>query len=83
MHAMISRVSNVQVRNLETDVHDQLRTRAQDASLTISEYVLELIRRDLRTPHRRKWLNDLALLPLHEFSRAEITDAVHDERAKG
>ena len=75
-------MSNVQVKNLDTDVHDQLRVRAGDAGLTISDYVLELIRRDLRTPHRRQWLNDLASLPRHEFSRAEITEAIHSERAK-
>ncbi len=75
-------VSNVQVKNLDADIHDQLRTRAAAASMTISEYVLELIRRDLRTPHRRQWLSDVASLPRHEFSRAEIADALHSERAK-
>ncbi|CAN5510241.1 hypothetical protein BH10ACT2_BH10ACT2_16780 [soil metagenome] len=73
-------VSNVQVKNLDADVHDQLRARAAAAGLTISEYVLELIRRDLRAPHRRQWLSDLASLPHHEFSRDEIADSLHSER---
>ena len=46
-------MSNVQVKNLEADVHDQLRSRAAAAGLTISDYVLELIRRDLRRPGRQ------------------------------
>ena len=75
-------VSNVQVKNLEPDIHDQLRERAAGAGLTISEYVLELIRRDLRLPNRTQWLSEMASLPRHDFSRADVIGAIHDERAK-
>jgi len=82
MACYTDKVSNVQVKNLKAEIHDQLRARAGAAGLTISDYVLELIRRDLRMPSRRQWLNTVSSLPHHEFSRAEITDAIRDERAR-
>jgi plasmid stability protein len=50
-------MSNVQVKNLDSEVHDLLRERAVATGLTISDYVLELIRRDLQLPSRRQWLS--------------------------
>ncbi len=75
-------MSNVQVKNVESDIHDQLRERAAAVGLTISEYVLDLIRRDLRLPSRRQWLSEVASLPRHDFSRADVIGAIHEERAK-
>lgn len=75
-------MSNVQVKNLEPEIHDQLRERAASAGLSISDYVLDLIRRDLRLPSRRQWLAEIASLPRHDFSRADVVGALHDERAK-
>jgi hypothetical protein len=75
-------VSNVQVKNLDPEIHDQLRERAMAAGLTISDYVLGLIRRDLQLPSRGQWLKTIASLPRHDFSRDDVTGVLHDERAK-
>ena len=74
-------MSNVQVKNLEASLHDELRARAAAKGATISDYVLELIRRDLRTPSRRQWITSLATLPRHDFSREDITRALEAERS--
>lgn len=74
-------MSNVQVKNLEEALHEELRARAAAQGATISEYVLELIRRDLRTPSRRAWLSSAAALPRHDLTRAEVIAAVDAERA--
>ena len=76
-------MSNLQVKNLEAEVHDELRQRAADEGTTISDYVLDLIRRDLRRPSRRTWLDTVSHLPRREFSRDEITDAVAANRKHG
>ncbi len=76
-------MSNLQVKNLEAEVHDQLRQRAADEGTTISEYVLELIRRDLRRPSRRTWLDTVSQLPRREFSRDQVTGAVAANRQHG
>jgi hypothetical protein len=75
-------VSNLQVKNLEPEVHEQLRQRVTEAGTTISEYVLELIRRDLQRPSRRAWLDTVSTLHRHEFSRDEIAGAIEDGRTR-
>lgn len=74
-------MSNLQVKNVEPDLHEQLRRRASAAGSTISDYVLELIRKDLRRPTRLDWLATAALLPRHDFSRDDIGAALAAERA--
>ena len=73
-------MSNVQVKNLDEELHEQLRARASAEGTTISDYVLELIRRDLRVPRRRQWLDDVGKLPKHNFSREEIYEAIDEGR---
>jgi plasmid stability protein len=75
-------VSNLQVKNLTPEVHERLRQRVADEGTTISDYVLELIRRDLRRPSRRGWLDTVAQLPRHEFSRDEVAGAVEANRSR-
>jgi plasmid stability protein len=74
------RMSNVQVKNLDESLHEELRERAAAQGTTISDYVLELIRRDLRTPSRREWLASAAALPRHDLTRDEVTGALDAER---
>lgn len=76
------RMSNVQVKNLEESLHEELRVRAAAQGATISDYVLELIRRDLRTPSRRAWLTSAAALPRHDLTRNEVTGAIDAERGQ-
>jgi plasmid stability protein len=75
-------VSNLQVKNLEPEIHEQLRLRVAEEGVTISEYVLDLIRRDLRRPSRREWLHTVAHLPRHEFSRDDVSGALEESRGK-
>ncbi len=72
-------MSNVQVKHLDQATHDALRERATVQGLSISEYVLELIRRDLRKPTRQQWFERArALTPI-----AITTDAVLAIREDG
>jgi len=73
-------MSNVQVKNLDEELHEQLRARAAQEGTTISDYVLELIRRDLRKPTRRQWLDEIAQLPKHNIPREEIYAAIDEGR---
>ena len=49
-------MSSVQVKNVDPELHDALRERASHDGKTMSEYVLDLIRRDLRKPSRQEWI---------------------------
>ena len=77
-HATILYMSNVQVKHIPDDVHEQLRTRAAQQGTTISEYVLELIRKDLRRPNRQEWLARVAALPRLDIEEDEV-QRIRDE----
>jgi hypothetical protein len=73
-HAM----SNLQVKDVPTPMHAELRRRAELAGKTIRDYVLDLIRRDLAAPSREEWLASVARLrpldlggPAAELIRAD------------
>lgn len=54
------RMSAIQIKNVPDDLHEAVRRRARDEGLTVGEYVLTLIERDLAFPSQRQWLNELS-----------------------
>jgi antitoxin FitA len=75
-------MAHVQVRNVEAEVHDELRRRAAEAGLTLSEYVLQLIRRDLRRPSRAAWLADLSQLQPTGRTSDEVLTMLDESRGE-
>jgi plasmid stability protein len=53
-------VSFIQVKNVPEPLHQAVRRRAAEEGMSISDYILDLIRRDLLLPSRRQWLDRLA-----------------------
>jgi plasmid stability protein len=50
----------IQVKDVPEELHEALRRRAVQEGMTMADYVLDLIRRDLGLPSRREWLERLA-----------------------
>jgi plasmid stability protein len=50
----------IQVKDVPEEVHEALRRRAIKEGMTLADYVLDLIRRDLGLPSRREWFERLA-----------------------
>jgi antitoxin FitA len=50
----------IQVKDVPEELHEALRRRAVQEGMTLADYVLDLIRRDLGLPSRREWLERLA-----------------------
>jgi plasmid stability protein len=73
-------MSNVQVKNIPEDVHELLRTRAAQHGATISDYVLELIRRDLRGPSRREWIEGVLASPKLNTGTAVVLASIDHGR---
>src|SRR5437763_12921670 len=69
----------LQVENILPDLHDAIRRRAAEQGLTVSDYVLELVRRDLAVPSQRQWFAELA--ERAPVARADILGALHAVRA--
>jgi antitoxin FitA len=49
-------MSNLQIKNLPDGLHERLRRRAEVEHLTIRDYVLRLLERDLARPAWDEWL---------------------------
>jgi antitoxin FitA len=49
-------MKHLQVKNVRPDLHEAVRKRAAEEGMTMSEYVIDLLRRDLTLPSQRQWL---------------------------
>ncbi len=72
----------IQVKDVPEELHEALRRRAIQEGMTMADYVLDLIRRDLGLPSRREWLERLATREPVDVSREEILEALDDARAE-
>ncbi len=50
----------IQVKGVPEELHEALRRRAIREGMSLADYVLDLIRRDLGLPSRREWFERLA-----------------------
>jgi plasmid stability protein len=78
-------VTTLQIRNFPDDLKEKLRARSAQADLTMSDYVIQLVRADLALPTMDEWLARVAELAEHpelnlmgaqliEEARAELGD---------
>jgi plasmid stability protein len=72
----------IQVKDVPEELHAALRRRAIQEGMSLADYVLDLIRRDLGLPSRREWLERLATREPVDISREEILEALDDARAE-
>jgi antitoxin FitA len=72
-------VSDIQVKHVPPDLRKAVRTRAANEGMTISGYVLDLLRRDLSLPSRREWLARLESRHPVEVEAVATLDDVRTE----
>ena len=72
----------IQVKDVPQELHEALRRRAIQEGMSLADYVLDLIRRDLGLPSRREWFERLATREPVDISREEILEALDDARAE-
>jgi plasmid stability protein len=75
-------VSSVQVKNVDEETHELLRQRAAAAGMPLGEYVLELIRKDLRKPSKAEWLARLRSLPPADTRTEDVLRELDEGRAE-
>jgi plasmid stability protein len=74
-------VSAIQVKNVPPDLHERLRARARAEGRNLSDYVLDVLARDLTVPSTREWLARLAQdEPVSSVGTQEIVAAIHAGR---
>jgi plasmid stability protein len=77
-------MGNIQIKNLPDDLHEELKRRAEAEGLSLRDYLVRLIRRDLVKPSAGEWFKRLADLPGTELDRpvADYLRAGREEREK-
>jgi hypothetical protein len=72
----------IQVKDVPQELHEALRRRALEQGMTMADYVLDLIRRDLGLPSRREWFERLATREPVNLRPGEAAEAIRAERAE-
>src|SRR5829696_9655738 len=72
----------IQVKDVPEELHEALRRRAVEQGMTLADYVLDLIRRDLGLPSRREWFERLATRQPVNLRPGEAAEALHAARAE-
>jgi plasmid stability protein len=72
----------IQVKAVPEELHEALRRRAIQEGMSLADYVLDLIRRDLGLPSRREWLERLATRKPVGLEPDAIVEALHAARAE-
>jgi len=72
----------IQVKDVPEELHQALRRRALEQGMTLADYVLDLIRRDLGLPSRREWFERLATREPVNLRPGEAAEALHAARAE-
>ena len=69
----------IQIRNVPDDIHRKAKARAALAGMTMSEYILQELRKALERPTRDELLTRIAELPPIEVAPS-AADMVREER---
>ena len=70
------------MKDVPEELHEALRRRAVQEGMTLADYVLDLIRRDLGLPGRREWWDRLATREPVDIDREVIVESIHAARAE-
>jgi antitoxin FitA len=78
---MVMLMSAIQVKGVPEPLHAELRRRAEEEGMSLSEYVLDVLRRDLTVPGQRQWLERLGSRePVRTTGVLDALDAARAER---
>lgn len=76
-------MSTLQLRSVPESLKRDLRRRARARGQTMSDYVLELIRRDLSLPTWEQWFDELKKLPpVHGLKAADLLAEAREEAGR-
>ncbi|HET7043526.1 MAG TPA: hypothetical protein VFI37_01645 [Gaiellaceae bacterium] len=74
-------MSAIQVKNVPSELHAALRERAAAEQMTVGDYVLLVLRRDLALPSQREWLDGLEdAKPVTDVDAVAALDEARGER---
>ncbi len=72
-------VSAIQIENVSEDLQEAARRRAIEQGLTLSAYLLDILRRDLSVPSHPKWL--ARIRSRHPVEGVDVPETLEDVRS--
>jgi plasmid stability protein len=79
-------MATLQIRNFPDDLKERLRARAERVDLTMSDYVIQLVRNEVERPTLDEMITRLEALPDHDdlpFTAADLIAGDRAERDEG
>ena len=73
-------MSAIQVKDVPDDLHVALRERAKKRGTTLSEYVLELLRRDLEQPTLDEWFERVKQREPVDLGDVDVVEIIREGR---
>lgn len=71
----------IQIRNVPQRMHRKLKARAALAGMTLSEYILQELKKDLERPTREELLERISTLPGVKLSKTPA-QVIREERER-
>lgn len=73
-------MGSIQIKNAPDDLHEQVRVRAAERSMTVRDYVLDVVRRDLARPTLDTWLDRVRRGPATDVGADAVTTLIREGR---
>jgi plasmid stability protein len=70
----------IQIKRVPEGLHNAVRVRAAEEGMSVTDYVIDVLRRDLALPSQRAWLAELETRTSIEVDAAAAVHAARDER---
>ena len=74
-------MATLQIRNFPDDLKERLRARAERVDLTMSDYVIQLVRTEVERPTLDEMITRLEALPDHDDLPFTAADLIAEDRA--
>lgn len=80
----MQRMPYIQIRNVPPELHRKLKARAAEAGMTLSDYLLDELRRLADTPTLKEWVERVRSRERYHFeeSAADIIRREREERER-
>ena len=72
----------IQVRNVPDEIHRELKVRAARKGVSLSDYLLDLARRDVGKPTMEEWLARVRARPPVQRSELSSADIIREHRGE-
>ena len=77
---MASRKTDLQIRGVPVALRERLRRRADGKGLSMSQYVIEILKDDLARPTVAEWAAEVGKLPPVDFGGKTGAELVRETR---